>query len=603
MLFNSAQFLIFFPLVTALYFLVPHRMRWLLLLAASCFFYMAFVPEYILILGFTIVIDYAAGIVIANSQGARRKQWLVASLVANIGVLVLFKYFNFIGDIVSTTVNALMGGRVVDIALSIVLPIGLSFHTFQSMSYTIEVYRGRQTAEHHFGIYALYVMFYPQLVAGPIERPQHMLHQFRERHTFDYPRVRDGLQLMAWGMFKKVVIADRLAIAVNQVFGHYLSYDGPTFGLATIFFAFQIFCDFSGYSDIAIGSAQVMGFTLMQNFRRPYHARSIADFWTRWHISLSSWFRDYLYIPLGGNRVAKWRWQLNLLIVFLVSGLWHGAQWTFVAWGALHGFYLLAGIWLAPLTGRLTKLTGLDRIPRLRVDLQILITFMLVCYAWIFFRADGISQALYISAHLFSGYDTLNDPLKWQKHYHGFRRRARNLSVARFDCAAGGGTPAADPRQYPAEAGRSAGLGALADLLRGYCGARRAGGFCPAINLYLLPVLMKAGESEGRARAHADSLCCSCCCRLPLPRRASIRPMTVRARTGTPAAMSWNWRDGSWRARSSRLKTTRRKTTIGGCCARTMRRCRESVQSPMSWCWVRVIRPMSAANHFQAARS
>ena len=407
MLFNSVQFLIFFPAVTALYFLLPHRARWLLLLAASCYFYMAFVPQYILILGFTIVIDYAAGLIIENSQGPRRKQWLVASLVANLGVLFVFKYFNFVGETVASLANTVLGGHSIDIVLAIVLPIGLSFHTFQSMSYTIEVYRGRQKAEHHFGIYALYVMFYPQLVAGPIERPQHMLHQFRERHAFDEARVRSGLQLMAWGMFKKVVIADRLAIPVNEVFGHYQLYSGPAFLLATIYFAVQIYCDFSGYSDIAIGSAQVMGFQLMQNFRRPYHARSVAEFWTRWHISLSSWFRDYLYIPLGGSRVAKWRWCLNVLIVFLVSGLWHGAQWTFVAWGALHGIYLIAENLLAPWAGRLTKLTRLNRIPRLLIDVQVLLTFGLVCYAWIFFRAGSLSQVWYMSTGLLHGYGAL----------------------------------------------------------------------------------------------------------------------------------------------------------------------------------------------------
>ena len=268
MLFNSIHFAIFFVVVTTLYFVLAHKYRWLLLLSASCYFYMAFVPVYILILGFTIVVDYFAGIYLENSSGKQRKIYLIASLIANIGVLAFFKYYNFLNDNLSVLLNGLGYQNSIP-RLSILLPIGLSFHTFQAMSYTIEVYRGRQPAERNFGIYALYVMFYPQLVAGPIERPQNLLHQFYEKHPFDYERIVSGLRQMLWGLFKKIVIADRLAIYVNTVYNNAEHHNGNTLVVATIFFAFQIYCDFSGYSDIAIGAARVMGFKLMTNFNRP----------------------------------------------------------------------------------------------------------------------------------------------------------------------------------------------------------------------------------------------------------------------------------------------------------------------------------------------
>ncbi len=332
MLFNSWQFLIFFPVITTLYFVLPHKYRWFLLLVASCVFYAAFVPAYLLILGATIIIDYVAGIYIEKNLGKRRLLFLIISVAANVGTLAFFKYFNFFNDNVSYLAH-FIGWNYPIQSLKILLPIGLSFHTFQAMSYTIEVYRGHQKAEKHLGIYALYVMFYPQLVAGPIERPQNLIHQFYEQHKFEYQRVADGLKLMAWGMFKKVVIADRLSILVNQVYGNPTEFTGFPLILATVLFAFQIYCDFSGYSDIAIGAAQVMGFKLMDNFNRPYFSKSIGEFWKRWHISLSTWFKDYVYIPLGGNKVGKWHWQFNIFLVFLISGLWHGANWTYVIWG------------------------------------------------------------------------------------------------------------------------------------------------------------------------------------------------------------------------------------------------------------------------------
>lgn len=400
MLFNSIQFLIFFPVVTVLYFLIPQKYRWMLLLTASCYFYMSFIPVYILILIVTIIIDYIAGIYIEKTEGNTRKRFLIMSIVSLVLVLFVFKYFNFVNHSFATIYKTFSAEYpVADIGL--ILPIGLSFHTFQSLSYVIEVYKGRQKAERNFGIYSLYVMFYPQLVAGPIERPQNLLHQFYEKHNIDYKRITNGLKLMAWGMFKKVVIADRLAVFVNQVYDNPQNYRGISLIIATVFFAFQIYCDFSGYSDIAIGAAKVMGFKLMKNFDRPYLSKSIHEFWKRWHISLSTWFRDYLYIPLGGNRVSIPRWYFNLFFTFLVSGLWHGASWNFVIWGALHGTYLIVGILTKSFREKFVKLIGLKKIPVLHKMIQVMITFVLVCFAWIFFRAPDFSTALYFIKNIF----------------------------------------------------------------------------------------------------------------------------------------------------------------------------------------------------------
>jgi alginate O-acetyltransferase complex protein AlgI len=395
MLFNSIDFAFFFIVVTTVYFLIPHKYRWLLLLLSSCYFYMSFVPIYILILGFTIVIDYFAGFFLENSKGKKRKLFLIASLIANIGVLAVFKYYNFLNDNISMLLHG--GGYKNPIPyLSILLPIGLSFHTFQAMSYTIEVYRGNQKAERHFGIYSLYVMFYPQLVAGPIERPQNLLHQFYEKHEFKYDRVVEGLKLMLWGLFKKLVIADRLAIYVNAVYNNSEHHNGITLSIATVFFAFQIYCDFSGYSDIAIGAAKVMGFKLMTNFNRPYLSRTIAEFWKRWHISLSTWFKDYLYIPLGGNKVYIPKYYFNLFIVFVVSGLWHGANWTYIIWGAINGVYLVFAIITHKFRDKFNRILMVDKLPKFNRFIQIGVTFLLICFSWVFFRASSANVALSI---------------------------------------------------------------------------------------------------------------------------------------------------------------------------------------------------------------
>lgn len=396
MLFNSIHFAGFFVIVSLLYFILPHKFRWLLLLGSSCYFYMAFIPIYILILGFTIVIDYFAGILLEETEGKKRKIYLIASLIANIGVLAVFKYYNFLNDNLSVLLNSFGYQNQVP-HLGILLPIGLSFHTFQAMSYTIEVYRGHVKAERHFGIYSLYVMFYPQLVAGPIERPQNLLHQFYEKHYFEYERVVEGLKLMLWGLFMKLVIADRLAIYVNAVYNNHSHHTGMTLALATVFFAFQIYCDFAGYSNIAIGAAKVMGFKLMTNFNRPYFSSSISEFWKRWHISLSTWFKDYLYISLGGNRVSIPRWYFNLFFVFAVSGLWHGANWTFIIWGALNGFYLVFAIITGDVRKSIGKFLQLDKFQGLNKGIQILLTFILACFAWIFFRANNTGDAILIA--------------------------------------------------------------------------------------------------------------------------------------------------------------------------------------------------------------
>jgi alginate O-acetyltransferase complex protein AlgI len=389
MLFNSLAFLVFFPVVTLIFFLLPHRFRWAHLLLASCFFYASFVPLYLLILAFTIAVDYTAGLLIERAAGRRRKLFLLGSIVANVGVLCVFKYWNFMNHNLTVVLRAL-GLRNAVPMLTLVLPLGLSFHTFQAMSYTIEVYRGRQPAERHLGIYALYVMFYPQLVAGPIERPQNMLPQFHARQTYQPARVASGLKLMAWGMFKKLVLADNLAIVVAPVFSRPRAYSGASLAVATVCFAFQIYCDFSGYSDIAIGSARVMGFKLMTNFDAPYEATSVTEFWRRWHISLSTWFKDYLYVPLGGNRRGTARSIFNKMIVFLVSGLWHGANWTYVIWGGLHGAFVVG----EQVGGRAVERPGAPSpLAGARRWLAGALTFALVCLAWVFFRAQHVGDA------------------------------------------------------------------------------------------------------------------------------------------------------------------------------------------------------------------
>jgi D-alanyl-lipoteichoic acid acyltransferase DltB (MBOAT superfamily) len=398
MLFNSTEFFIFFPVVVTLYFLTPFNRRWLILLLASYYFYMSWKPAYAVILIASTLIDYFASQrmgLYTDEEKHKRRPWLYLSLFSNLGILLLFKYYNFFNDSARDIALALDVPYAMP-AFELLLPMGISFYTFQTMSYSIDVYQGRIKPEPHLGIFALFVTFFPQLVAGPIERAGNLLGQLRQKHDFSYNRVVAGLRRMAWGFFKKIVIADNLALMVNQVYNNPTEYEGISLIIATIFFAFQIYCDFSGYSDIAIGAAQVMGFRLMENFRSPYFAKTIPEFWSRWHISLSTWFRDYLYIPLGGNRVIKWRWYYNLFIVFLVSGFWHGASWTFIIWGALHGFYQIFGMMTKEKRNALVHKIGLAAHPHFYKWVQVLTVFFLVCFSWIFFRANSISDAFYI---------------------------------------------------------------------------------------------------------------------------------------------------------------------------------------------------------------
>ncbi|MBU0755092.1 MAG: MBOAT family protein, partial [Planctomycetes bacterium] len=404
MLFNSVHFLIFFPLAVAAYYLLPFRHRCKFLLAASYYFYMCWKPAYILLIIVSTLVDYVAAHAMDrhNERNGRRK-WLIVSLIANLGLLFSFKYYNFFAATWNDLFPSLGTGAHLP-ALDVLLPVGISFYTFQTLSYTIEVYRGTQKPEKRLMIFALYVAFFPQLVAGPIERPGNLLSQFDRKNVFQYDRVLSGLRQMLWGFFKKMVIADNLAVIVNQVYGAPADYAGPALTLATVFFAFQIFCDFSGYSDIAIGASRVLGYDLMTNFRRPYFAKSIQDFWARWHISLSTWFRDYLYISLGGNRVSKGRWYFNLAVVFLVSGLWHGANWTFVVWGALHGTYLITAILTQKMRARTAALVRIERTPFLHKLFNTGWCFVLVCFSWIFFRADSMGDAWRVVTHLGSGW-------------------------------------------------------------------------------------------------------------------------------------------------------------------------------------------------------
>lgn len=393
MLFNSLQFLFFFIIVSILYWGLPHRSRWVLLLVASCYFYMTFIPSYIFIIGFTVVIDYIAGLMMDRIKHTGwRKTVLVVSLISNIGILCFFKYVDFFDHALGQVI-----GQPPFPYLGFLLPVGLSFHTFQAMSYTIEVYRKNYPAEKHFGIYALYVMFYPQLVAGPIERPQNILWQFHKEQKFDTGQFKSGLMQMAFGLFKKVVIADRIAEIVDKAYAHPNQQNGRTFLIVSILYSFQIYCDFSGYSDIGIGAARTMGYKLVNNFNAPYLSRSLGEFWSRWHLSLSTWFRDYLYIPLGGSRVKSIFKYRNLLIVFLVSGLWHGANWTFIVWGLMHGTLLIIENLAKDKSNKASKIESIGA-----STLKAVATFSLVTLLWIYFRAPNVNTAWRVVREIFS---------------------------------------------------------------------------------------------------------------------------------------------------------------------------------------------------------
>lgn len=395
MLFNSFAYMIFLPIVFAIYWLLKDQYRWILLLLSSYFFYMCSGPQYgLLIFGVTFV-SYLSAIIIENRSEKRKKTIaLVFTVLVCMGILFFFKYFNFF----SSTTNSLMsmfGIRWDPVTLNLVLPVGISFYTFQTMSYVIDVYKGVTKVEHHFGKYAAFVSFFPQLVAGPIERSNNLLPQIRQKHTFEYEKAMQGVKLMCWGYYKKLVIADVLSEYVQKVFDNPYDYKGFSLVVASVFFALQIYCDFSGYSDIAIGTAKLFGIDLMKNFKSPYFSASIREFWSRWHISLSTWFRDYIYIPLGGNRVRIIRHYINLMVTFLISGLWHGANWTFVAWGGVHG---VAQVIETVFIGKKESKNGFFRLIRTGV------VFIFCTFAWIFFVSNSISDAFYVISNCMAGF-------------------------------------------------------------------------------------------------------------------------------------------------------------------------------------------------------
>lgn len=386
MLFNSIEFFLFSLVVFPTYFILPKKLRWILLLATSLFFYGFWKVEYLGLIFISAITDFfCARKMSETSDNKKRKLLLWLSLFVNLGVLGVFKYFNFFLD----TIDDITGNPAGFSSVNLILPMGISFYTFQTLAYTIDVYRKEIVPERNFGIFSLYVTFFPQLVAGPIERASHLLPQLRTGHSFSTDRFVFGFRLVLWGLFKKVVVADRLSTFVNPVYAASDSYNGLILLIATVFFAIQIYCDFSGYSDMAIGLARILGVDLMRNFRTPYFSESIGEFWSRWHISLSTWFRDYVYIPLGGNRVGRLRWNVNIFIVFLVSGLWHGANWTFVAWGALHGCYLVIENLSKPLFHKWSAIAIVR-------PLRVLVCFTLVLIGWVFFRASDIKNAIFI---------------------------------------------------------------------------------------------------------------------------------------------------------------------------------------------------------------
>ena len=405
MLFNSTEFMIFFPITLILYWIFPKKYRYICLFIASYTFYMFWNPKYALLMGTSTVITFLSGVLI---EKLKYKRTVVAfSFIINLAILVFFKYFDFLLQNINIVLS-LFNIKLIEKPFDIILPVGISFYTFQALSYTIDVYRGEIKSEKNIIKYALFVSFFPQLVAGPIERSRNLLIQvdnLDKIKRFDYDRITEGLLLMLFGYFQKMVIADRAAILVDTVFNAYYEYNSMALILAAVFFAIQIYCDFGSYSLIAIGTAKVMGINLMENFNTPYFARGIKEFWGRWHISLSTWFRDYLYIPLGGNRCSKFRKSFNILVTFLVSGLWHGANFTFIAWGAIHGIFHIIEEQLKPIKEKYLNKFNIKTNVFSFIILEIIITFIIVDLAWIFFRAETIHDAIFYIQRIFTRID------------------------------------------------------------------------------------------------------------------------------------------------------------------------------------------------------
>lgn len=406
MLFNSIEFLIFLPLVFILYWFVFNkdiRIQNLWVLVASYIFYGWWDYRFLSLIAFSSLVDFLIGIQLSRNQKESQRKWLVVvSMLVNIGFLGFFKYYNFFADSFAEAFTFF--GRSMDSGrLSIVLPVGISFYTFQTMSYTIDIYRKKLAPATDPVSFFAYVSFFPQLVAGPIERATNLLPQFFRRRTFEYGKALDGMRQILWGLFKKIVIADNCAIYVNDIFSNYGDYSGSTLFLGAVLFALQIYGDFSGYSDIAIGVARLFGFDLMKNFAFPYFSRDIAEFWRRWHISLSTWFRDYVYIPLGGSKVSKGKTVRNVFVIFIVSGFWHGANWTFLFWGALHAiFYLPLLLAKRNRTHTSDTVASGKYLPTIKEFVQMGSTFLLTVLAWVFFRADSLSMAIDYLSIIFS---------------------------------------------------------------------------------------------------------------------------------------------------------------------------------------------------------
>lgn len=379
MIYNSIPFAVFLPIIFILYWICPSKYRYLFLLAASFYFYMYMDPKYIFFLLGTVTVSYLLALALDSARDVfRKKLYLFIGILALIGVLALLKYSGFIIEIAGLPSPA----------IQFMLPVGISFYTFQTLGYLIDIYRGKYPAERHFGYYCLFVSFFPQILSGPIGRGDVLLPQLKKERTFDIYQASYGMKLMAVGYFKKLVVAGLLAPTVDKIYDNPESYVGLVYIIATFMFALQIYCDFSGYTDIAIGCAKLFGMELSENFKTPYFSRSIKEFWSRWHISLSTWFRDYLYIPLGGNRVGKIRHCFNLMLTFLVSGLWHGAGINYILWGGIHGFYQI----IETISGKNKKGRQEKRNPLLNL-FSVFLTFMAVCLAWVFFRADSVSHA------------------------------------------------------------------------------------------------------------------------------------------------------------------------------------------------------------------
>jgi len=394
-LFNSVDFALFLPLVFLVYWFVTSkslRLQNLFILLASYFFYGCWDYRFLGLILFSTVVDYTIGLKLKESEGTMRRYYLYTSLFVNLGLLGVFKYYNFFIDSFSDAFS-IMGYDFNPSRLNIILPVGISFYTFQTLSYTIDVYKRKLEPDTNFISFAAFVSFFPQLVAGPIERASNLLPQFHRERTFDYSNAKDGLRQILWGLFKKVVIADNCAHFVDIIFNNSADQSGSNLVLGAVFFAFQIYGDFSGYSDIAIGTAKLFGFNLMKNFAFPYFSRDIAEFWRRWHISLSTWFRDYLYIPLGGSRKGKWMSIRNVFIIFIVSGFWHGANWTFILWGALNALFILPLLVTNRNRANLEVVAKGKLLPSIRELLHMLLTFGLTVFAWVFFRAESIGHA------------------------------------------------------------------------------------------------------------------------------------------------------------------------------------------------------------------